>query len=91
MLTFHQAYKRIKNRDCMMIIAHSPSKDDFIKPQRILSAMYTPKLIKLEAHEFNFLDKMRDGLALLDTLENEYNYKIYFGFERYQKLLKIYC
>ena len=55
----------------MMIIAHSPSKDDFVKPQRILSAMYTPKLIKLEAHEFNFLDKMRDGAALLDTLEYE--------------------
>ena len=74
-----------------MIIAHSPNKDDFIKPQRILSAMYTPKLIKLEGHQFNFIDKMRDGQALLDTLENEYQYKIYFGFERYNKLLKVYC
>jgi len=52
-----------------MIFAFSPNKDDFIKPTRRLTALYTPRLIKLEGHEFDFLDKMPAGLALLDTLE----------------------
>jgi hypothetical protein len=90
-LTFHVAWKRFRNVDRAMIIAYSPNKVDFIKPQRILSALYTPKLIKLEAHEFNFLDKMKDGLALLDALEYEYQYKVYFGFEKYNRLLKLFC
>lgn len=42
-------------------MARSSSKEDFIDPQRILSALYTPKFIKLQGHEFTFLDKMTEG------------------------------
>ena len=65
MLSFYTIYKRVKSIDKVLIIAFSPNKEDFINPQRILSAMYTPKYIKLEAHEFNFLDKMSAGWDLL--------------------------
>ena len=50
LLFFEMVPKKFKNGDKMMIIAHSPNKEDFIKPQRILSTLYTPKLIKMEPH-----------------------------------------
>ena len=51
-----------------MIIAHSPNKSDFKKPQNILHELYNPKLIKLEAHEFAFVDKVEAGQILLDDI-----------------------
>lgn len=47
MLSFITLNRRFRGADHVMIIAYSPNKGDFINPQRILSAMYTPKLIKL--------------------------------------------
>lgn len=34
---------------------------------------------------------MEKGKKILDDLEEEYNFKIYFGFEKYNNCLKIYC
>lgn len=51
-----------------MIIARSPNKEDFVKPQRIISAMFTPKFLRLQNHELAFLDKMEEGKQLLDDL-----------------------
>ena len=50
MLFFVILPKRIKNTDRIMIIAHSPKKEDFKAPSRILAELYTPKLVKLETH-----------------------------------------
>ena len=61
MLFFDKVYRVIKGFERVMIIARSPNKEDFIKPQRIFSALYTPKLLKLESHEFNLLYKTDQG------------------------------
>ena len=61
MLFFDKVYRVIKGIERVMIIARSPNKEDFIKPQRIFSTLYTPKLLKLESHEFNLLYKTDQG------------------------------
>jgi uncharacterized protein (UPF0210 family) len=37
------------------------------------------------------LDRLDKGKKILDDLEQEYNFKIYFGFEKFNNSLKIYC
>jgi len=34
---------------------------------------------------------MEVGQNLLDEIEWEYNYKVYFGLDRFNKILKVYC
>ncbi len=74
-----------------MIKARSSKREDFIEPQRVISKLFTPKLIKLEASEFRFLDKMDAGNQILYNIEDEYDLKIYFGMQRANHSLKVYC
>jgi len=34
---------------------------------------------------------MDDGKRILDDIEKEYNFKVYFGFEKFNNSLKVYC
>jgi hypothetical protein len=90
-INFTTVSRRVKNSQKMMISARSPNKEDLFKPQRIISALFTPKPIQLQSHEYTFLSKTHQGETLLEDLEYAYDYKIYFGFDKHEKQLKVYC
>lgn len=46
-MIFDQIPIRSRNKQKVMIIARSPNRQDFVKPQRILSNLFMNKLIKL--------------------------------------------
>lgn len=52
----------------MLIYAHSPNREDFVKPLRIISSIFTPKLVKLTEAEFRYLDKIKEGSQILDQI-----------------------
>ena len=43
-----------------------------------------------ESH-FRFLDWVEEGQIILDDLEWEYEYKIYFAFDRRSNAIKLFC
>jgi hypothetical protein len=67
-MSFSTINKKMRNREKVLIIARSPNREDFIKPQRVISNLFTPKLLKLEFSEFNFLDKMQSGQLILEDI-----------------------
>jgi len=52
--------------------------------------LFTPKYITLQDFEFRFLNN-KEGGHLLEDIEVAYNYKIYFGIDKAQRRLKLYC
>lgn len=56
-----------------------------------INKLFSPKLIHLNQSHFRFLDKSDFGNSLLENIENSYNYKIYFAFDRKNVSLKLYC
>lgn len=56
-ISFTTVSHRVKNSQKIIISARSPNKEDLFKPQRIISALFTPKPVQLQSHEFIFLDK----------------------------------
>lgn len=82
---------RTRNKEKVLIKARSSNRADFLEPQRCISALFSPRLIKLEYSEFRFLDRMDSGNAILNKLEEKYDFKIYFGMSKINNALKVYC
>jgi hypothetical protein len=67
-LNFQTVVKMIRGQQKVIIKAHSPNREDFVKPLRIISNLFSPKLVKLTESEFRFLDKVKEGSKILDYL-----------------------
>jgi hypothetical protein len=61
LLAIHAVNKLVRRENRTFIYANSPNREDFIQPMRIISHLFTPKLIKLEYSECRFLNKMTKG------------------------------
>ena len=56
----------------------------------MLSKIFTPKTMHLTNPQYRFLQSPTGG-KVLDDIEYDYNYMIYFGFDRWNFNLKLYC
>ena len=65
-LIFETIPKRINNIDKIIIIAHSPDQEYFLKPQKFFDQLFTPQITKFESHEFVFVYKFNAGLKILE-------------------------
>lgn len=65
LLTIQVIYRQARNKHKCIIKARSSEKGDFVTPQRVLSELFSPKIIKLEYSQFRFLDKLDQGNQIL--------------------------
>jgi hypothetical protein len=72
------------------ITVSSENREHLLKPVRILNSLFTAKYITLLDSEFRYLNN-NNGDILLEEIEATYDYNIYFGFDKAQRRLKLYC
>jgi hypothetical protein len=74
----------------VFITVSSENREHLLKPVRILNSLFTAKYITLLDSEFRYLNN-NNGDILLEEIEANYSYNIYFGFDKAQRRLKLYC
>ena len=66
-------------------------RDQLIEPCMRINKLFTPKMVKLEESHYQFLDWVEEGQIILEDIENEYNYEIYFAFDKSSRSIKLFC
>ena len=85
-------YRRKFNKGSKVFIkVRGPERDQLLGPAMRINKLFSPKIVKMEESHFRFLDWVEEGQNILDELEWEYEYKIYFAFERRSNAIKLFC
>lgn len=91
LLTIDYYQRKYQKLTKVFIKVRGPERDQLLGPAIRINKLFSPKMVKMDESHFRFLDWVEEGQNILDELEKEYEYKIYFAFERRSNSIKLFC
>lgn len=75
----------------VFINCRSPIRENLLKPTEEIKDLFSPFLKRMSVAQFNFMYNTEQGEIEMEKIQEDFSYKVYFGFIKKNHYLKIYC